>query len=165
MPIFSVLFFRAAGVWRGEEVDLAEAESIDDIADLMRDVAAAHDAEAVEGTMVLLMEADDEWFGVIRVDNHADPRVFLSDVRVIGEYPVATLLLNSGNVHAPEVPEGTGQRPYPDPGGDEDLLADLGTSGTSLLSLAVGEGRLPSDVLADLAARAGFGDVLDTLRV
>ncbi|MBB6174472.1 putative tRNA adenosine deaminase-associated protein [Nocardiopsis mwathae] len=163
MPIFSVLFFRAVGVWRGEVVDLAGTESIDDIADLMRDVAAARDVEAVDGTMVLMMEADDEWFGVIRVDDHADPRVFLSDVRVVGEYPIAALLLDSGDVHAPQQREGTGQQPYPDPGGDEELLADLGTSGKALRSMAVAEGALPGDVLADLADRAGFGDVLDML--
>lgn len=164
MSIFSAVFARAGGDWESGEVDLAEAGSIDDITDLMRDVAGADDPAAAEGVMVLLMEADDEWFGVVRVDDRADPRVFLSDARAVHSNPVAELLLDSGAIHEPEVVEGTGQKPFPEPGGDTELLSDLGTGSADLLALTLGEGLLPADALAVLAERAGFAEALDALR-
>ncbi|QBI56702.1 tRNA adenosine deaminase-associated protein [Streptomonospora litoralis] len=161
MSIFSAVFCSVADEWRGVETDLDDAASIDDVADAMRDSCGL----AADGTMVLFMEADDEWFAVVRVDDHADPRVFLSDVRVVHEHPVAALLLDSGEIEAPEQAEGTGQKPYPKPGGDTDLLGDLGTPSGDLVTLTTSEGLLPGDVLAEIAERAGFGEPLDALRL
>lgn len=165
VSIFSAVFSRFGAGWTGTEIDLEEVESIDDVADLMRDAAGAHDPGAAEGTMVLVLEADDEWFGLVRVDDHGDPRVFLSDVRVVNDHPVAALLLDSGAIQAPEPVEGTGQKPVPDPGGDHEILDDLGTPPADLVSLTLGGGMLPSDVLADIAERAGFSGPLDSLRI
>ncbi|RCV53799.1 tRNA adenosine deaminase-associated protein [Marinitenerispora sediminis] len=164
MSIFSAVFSRSAGAWRGAEVDLADVDGIDDVADLMRDVVGAWDPAAIEGTMLLVLEADDEWFGIVRVDDHADPRVFLSDRRVVHGYPVVGLLLETANPDVAEDAEGTGQTPYPEPVGDSEVLADLGTPGTDLLALTHREGVLPADALAALAERAGFADSLDALR-
>ncbi|MFC3997908.1 tRNA adenosine deaminase-associated protein [Nocardiopsis sediminis] len=165
MSIFSAVFSRSAGGWWGAEAEVAQAGGIDDIADLMRDVVAAHDPDAAEGTMVLMLEADDEWFAVVRVDDHGDPRVFLSDVRVVHEHPVAEILLDTGTIQAPEQAEGTGQKPYPVPGGDDSLLADLGIPATELVELTLSEGLLPGDVLDELSERAGFAERLDALRL
>ncbi|MDA8372565.1 MAG: tRNA adenosine deaminase-associated protein [Nocardiopsaceae bacterium] len=165
MSIFSATFSCSAGAWRGVEADLAEADSIDDIADIMRDAAAAHAPDAVEGTMVLLIEADDEWFALVRVDDHGDPRVFLSDARVVMQHPVAELLLDSGEIHIPEQAEGKGPEPYPDPSGDGEILADLGIPAADLLALTLSEGMLPGDVLAEIAERAGFAAPLEALRL
>ncbi|MBB4935384.1 putative tRNA adenosine deaminase-associated protein [Lipingzhangella halophila] len=165
MSIFAAVFCLSADTWMGTEVDLDGAESIDDVADLMRDVSGAHGPDAAEGTMLLLIEADDEWFGLVRVDDHSDPQVFLSDARVVHEHPVAELLLESGEIEAPEQVEGTGQKPYPNPGGTGALLSDIGTSERDLLSLTLSEGILPGDVLSTVAARAGFADYLDSLRL
>lgn len=161
MSIFSAVFCRAADAWTGVETELDDATTIDDVADVMRDACGV----AAEGTMVLVMEADDEWFAIVRVDDHADPRVFLSDVRVVHENPVAALLLDSGEIDAPEEGEGTGQKPDPQPGGDFRLLDDLGTPASDLVSLTTSEGLLPGDVLTDVAERAGFGDPLEALRL
>jgi putative tRNA adenosine deaminase-associated protein len=165
VSIFAVVFFRSADTWMGIEVDLTEAESIDDVADLMRDATGTHGAEASEETMLLLIEADDEWFGVVRVDDHPDPQVFLTDARVVHEHPLAALLLESGEIEPPEQEEGTGQKPYPAPGGTAELLSDMGTPEQDLLSLTVSEGTLAGDVLSIIAARAGFADYLDSLRI
>ncbi|MUL41255.1 hypothetical protein FZ103_08690 [Streptomonospora sp. PA3] len=161
MSIFSAVFCSVADEWTGVETELDDAASIDDVADTMRDVSGA----AADGTMVLLMEADDEWFAVVRVEDHSDPRVFLSDVRVVHEHPLAALLLDSGEIEAPEPAEGTGQKPYPQPGGDTGLLDDLGTPARDLVSLTTTEGMLPGDVLAEIAERAGFGEPLEALRL
>ncbi|MDA2806145.1 tRNA adenosine deaminase-associated protein [Nocardiopsis suaedae] len=164
MSVFSAVFFRASGEWGAAEVDLADAEGVDDLADAMRDAAGEHAPGAENGTMVLLLEADDEWFGIVRLDDREDPRVFLSDARFVHENDMAALLLDSGQIEAPEQVEGTGQKPLPDPGGDASLLDDLGTASGDLAALALAEGALPADVLAEVAERAGFADRLDALR-
>ncbi|GLU47031.1 tRNA adenosine deaminase-associated protein [Nocardiopsis ansamitocini] len=165
MSIFSVVFSRASRGWTGVEVDLAEVEGIDDVADLMRDTAAALDAD--EATMLLFAEADDEWFGIVRVDDHNDPRVFLSDVRAVQDNPVAELFLEPGAQAQPEDEEGEGaaQTPYPGPVGDTGLLSDLGTTADELMALTLREGLLPADALAVVADRAGFAEALDVMRV
>ncbi|RNL83208.1 tRNA adenosine deaminase-associated protein [Halostreptopolyspora alba] len=165
MSVFAAVFCRSADTWLGTEVDLSGTESIDDVADLMRDVSGVHGPDAAEGTMLLLIEADDEWFGLVRVDDHSDPLVFLSDARVVHEHPLAALLLESGEFEPPEQTEGTGQKPYPDPGGTAALLSDIGIPEDDLLSLTLSEGILPGDVLSTVAERAGFAEDLDSLRL
>ncbi|GAA1107722.1 tRNA adenosine deaminase-associated protein [Nocardiopsis composta] len=165
MSTFSAVFFPAAAGWGAAEVDAADAATIDDLADAVRDAAGAVDPGAAEGTMLLFLEADDEWFGVLRVDDRAEPRVFLSDTRSVHDHPVAALFLESGAITAPEQVEGTGQKPGARPGGDGGLLADLGTPADELLALTTAEGALPADVLAELAERAGFADHFDALRI
>lgn len=140
-----------------------EADGIDDVADLMRDTAA--DAGADEETMLLFAEADDEWFGIVRVDDHSDPRCFLSDGRAVYAHPVAALVAGADGVVEPEDGEGTGRSPHADPCGDPELLADFDTSGEELLALTARGGLLPADALAAVAERAGFAEVLDALRV
>ncbi|MEY9214371.1 tRNA adenosine deaminase-associated protein [Thermobifida halotolerans] len=163
MPVFAAVFSRSWDGWTGTEVDLADLDGIDDVADLMRDAVAAMDAD--EAAVVLLAEADDEWFGIVRIDDNNDPRVFLSDTRVVHNHPTAQLFLESDPVpETEEEPEGTGQTPYPDPVGDTELLADLGTPGDELLALTLREGLLPADALTTVADRAGFAEPLDELR-
>lgn len=161
MSVFSAVFARSPKGWTGAEVDLTDVDSIDDIADLMRDTVAVMNAD--EETMLLFAEADDEWFGIVRVDDREDPRVFLSDSRAVRAHRVAALFLEVDGMDGAEG-EGIGQAPYSDPSGDVELLADLGTSGRELLALTLGEGLLPADALAAAAERAGFAEFLDVLR-
>ena len=96
MPVFAAVFSRSADGWTGTEVDVADLDEIDDVADLMRDVAAA--VEADETAVVLVAEADDEWFGIARIDDTGDPRAFLSDLRVVYGHPAARLFLEDGRL-------------------------------------------------------------------
>ncbi|WP_344968115.1 tRNA adenosine deaminase-associated protein [Salinactinospora qingdaonensis] len=169
MSIFAAVFARSADDWSGIEIDLSDVGGIDDVVDLMRDVVSARDTVAAEGTMILMVEADDEWFGIVRVDDHANPQVFVSDTRVVDGYPIAAVLLETDGqleeAEDPEDAEGTGQTPYPDPAGDSTLLDDLGTPEEDLVALTLREGVLPADALAAVADRAGFADSFDALRI
>src|SRR2546423_14796811 len=60
--------------------------------------------------------------------------------------------------------EDEGTRPVAEPVGDPALLTDLGTSSDVLLELCAEEGLRPADVLTGIAERAGFLDVLASLR-
>lgn len=162
MSTFAAVFAPNGRTWRGTEVDLGDVEAIDDVTDLILDLGTEWGSEMA----LLLVEADDEWFAVVRVDETGtDPRVYLSDGRVVHDHPVAEVLSEAGGLGAPLPVESAGARPDPRPDGDDDLLTDLGVPAEELRSLSVGGGVLPGDVLAVVAERSGFAELLDAMRL
>lgn len=162
MSTFAAVFAPNGKTWRGSEVELGDVRVIDDITDLMLDLATDWGSELT----LLLVEADDEWFAVVRVDeSDPDPRVYLSDGRVVHDHPLAGVLSEAGGLGAPMPVESAGARPDPRPDGDGELLTDLGMTEDELADLSVGGGVLPSDVLAVVAERSGFAELLDSMRL
>jgi putative tRNA adenosine deaminase-associated protein len=150
VPYFSVAFARSDAGWIGTEADLAEVAGVDDITDIMRETAV----ETAGDTVVLLIEQEDEWFAVVRLDDGEDPRVFLSDPRATQTSELAHMLHEQiGDID---------EVPTEDPVGDAGLLSDLGTEPKRLTEL--GERTLPGDALAVIAERAGFAEDYDRLR-
>jgi putative tRNA adenosine deaminase-associated protein len=159
--------------WYGEEIVLDEIEDLDGVVELLREVVGE---EAT--TSLLLVEEDDEWFAVLRIDGEGEPRVFVSDARVITSSEIAALFaeaaaevtaddesdasLDTDEAADDDPDEGT--RADGDPTGDASLLADLGTPPARLLALCAEEGQLPADVISALCEAAGCLDVLDKLR-
>jgi len=150
VPYFSVAFARSDAGWIGTETDLTEVAGVDDIADIMRETAV----ETAGDTGVLLIEEEDEWFAVVRLDDGEDPRVFLSDPRAALSSALAHML----HAQVGEIDE----VPTDDPIGDAALLADLGTTPAKLPEL--GERTLPGDALSVIAEHAGFAEDYDRLR-
>ncbi|WP_150237138.1 tRNA adenosine deaminase-associated protein [Nocardiopsis quinghaiensis] len=162
MSTFAAVFAPNGKTWRGTEVELGDVDVIDDVTDLMLDFATERGSDLA----LLLMEADDEWFAIVRAgDDGREPRVYLSDARVVHDHPLASVLSEAGGLGAPPPSESAGARPNPVPDGDGDLLTDLGMTEDELCSLSVGGGVLPGDVLAVVAERAGFGEILDGMRL
>jgi putative tRNA adenosine deaminase-associated protein len=154
---FAAALVRSNGGWTARELDLDGMQDLEDLTETLRDLDP-------EGVTLLLLEQDDEWLGVVRVDGDDDPRVFLSDRRAVQVSEVAALLWEQDE-EAPVDDDGDeGTRPVAEPVGDAELLADLGTPGEALLGLCAEEGLLPADVLSAVGERAGFLDVLDGLR-
>jgi putative tRNA adenosine deaminase-associated protein len=150
VPYFSVAFARSDAGWIGTEADLAEVAGVDDITDIMRETAV----ETAGDTVVLLIEEEDEWFAVVRLDDGDDPRVFLSDPRATQTSDLAHMLHEQiGDID---------EVPTDDPVGDAGLLTDLGIEAARLTSL--GERTLPGDALSVIAERAGFAEDYDRLR-
>jgi putative tRNA adenosine deaminase-associated protein len=141
---FAAVFAQTPQGWVGTEAVISEAEDVDDIADLMREAAV----ESYGDPVVLLVEEDDEWFAVVRVDGEGDPRAFVSAARGDGLGALLRELVG-------EVPDG-------DAAGEADLLDDLGVAADRLAEL--GERSLPGDALAAIAELAGFGEEFDRLR-
>ena len=162
MAYFAAALARTEGGWTGSELDLSELEDLESLADALRDLSGDGD-----GPALLLLEEDDEYLAVVRVDGGtgslAEPRVFLSDERAVQNSDVAAMLWEEAEEHDDDEEE-EGTRPVAEPVGDAALLADLGTSQDVLLELCAEEGLLPADVLTGVAERAGFLDVLDGLR-
>ncbi|GAB3957801.1 hypothetical protein GCM10029978_001240 [Actinoallomurus acanthiterrae] len=149
MPYFSAVFARGDAGWIGTEPDLSEVTGLEDIADIMREAAV----ETAADTVVLLVEQEDEWFVVVRLDDGEDPRVFLSD----GRAPVGSELAEMLSEQLDTEDVSTD-----DPVGDAELLADLGTTSGALTAL--GERTLPGDALSVVAEGAGFAEEYERLR-
>lgn len=145
--------------WQAWDVDLAEVDDLDGVSELLRETAEPATA------VVLFVEENDEWFGIVRVVGEEDPRVYLSDRRATTTSDLASRVFSDA-LAAPEPGEDDDEssRPEIEPAGDADLLADLGTSGDKLAELTAEEGLLPGDVIAALTEAAGALDVVEALR-
>lgn len=150
MAYFCAAFARTDAGWIGVETDLSEVDGLDDIAGIMREAAV----ETAGETVLLLVEHEDDWFAVVRIDGEEDPRVFLSDGTVAHRVGLAGFLAE----RLPNVERVPAEEPF----GDRDVLTDLGVSPATLTSL--GERTLPGDALSVIAGRAGFAEEYDRLR-
>ena len=147
MPYFAAVFARTEAGWIGTDADLSEIVSLDDATDLMRETAV----EAMGDLVLMLVEEDDTWFAVIRLDGEDEPRVFLSAPEPGRTSKIAALFA-----------EPLGEPPDSEPAGEVTLLDDLGTDADRLIELS--ERALPGDALTIVAEQAGFVDEFDRLR-
>jgi putative tRNA adenosine deaminase-associated protein len=155
------------GKWALEEIEIeaAECETIDDLANVLRDFA--------EPIRLLAIEQDDEYAAIVRLDVDADEadeptRVFLSNGRAADDYPLAEVLADGldeiggdpldGDTDAPEGVHDVA------PFGDAQLLSDLGVSGGTLVELAVREGALPMDLIEAVCERLGCLGQFEAIR-
>ncbi|GAB3668578.1 hypothetical protein GCM10027589_35170 [Actinocorallia lasiicapitis] len=152
MPYFAAVFARTDEGWVATDADLAESEISEDVTDLMREVAL----EASGDPVLLLVEMNDAWFGVVRLDGEEDPRAFVSDATAAQTSGLGELLFELAADETEAKADG-------DPAGDPTLLDDLGVGSERLLEL--GERAVPTDALAELAVGVGFDEELDSLRV
>jgi putative tRNA adenosine deaminase-associated protein len=147
---FTAVLAREGRLWTVHDLDV-DAEA--DLAELTVDLRAV--AEADE-PVLLLVEREDAWWAVVRVDGEEDPRVFVSDIAGASASAYAEVLALSDPDDEEDPAPGTC-------GGDLDVLADLGTPPEALTEMCEDE-MLPMDALAAVAERAGFAEVLDALR-
>ncbi|GAA2790616.1 hypothetical protein [Streptomyces showdoensis] len=173
---FAALLARTEDGWEASDTELDSVETLSDIADLARE-AAADDSE----TVIVFIEQEDAWFGVVRVDGEDDPRVFVSNAaaaarssygeiltsEILGDDPrnadtdVDALDLDGtedgepADALAGEDDEETGVPAAPV--GDRQILADLGLPERELLALE-------SDALGEIAEILGASAVLEAVR-
>jgi putative tRNA adenosine deaminase-associated protein len=148
---FAAVLARTEDGWTAQEVSLESVQTIDDVTELMRDIADESTAS------VLFVEEDDEYVGIVRVTDD-DPRVFLSHPASVADYDLAGILADG-------VTGEDGDYDEDDPLGDPAVVADLGTPARELLALVRHEGTLPSDIITTVCERAGCLDELEALRV
>lgn len=159
MSYFAVVVARTNDEWRAVEVSLEDCESLADIGDVARDVPA--------DVRLVLIEQDDEYAALVRVDEDDEARGFLSDGHAADAYPVAAMiaedLVEIGEdvlIEDEDAPPAHESMPF----GDADIAEDLGTSAGDLLSMCAHEGTLPIDVLVAVCEKAGCGDAFDNVR-
>jgi putative tRNA adenosine deaminase-associated protein len=152
---FTAVLAREGRTWRAHDVDVESIKDRDELTDELR--AVAEDDEPV----LLLVEREDAWWAVVRIDGDDDPRVFVSDGSGAAASSYSELLeldvdADDDEVEVEvEVMDGCA--------GDLDVLGDLGTSPELLREMCDDEVP-PMDALATVAEAAGFAEVLDSLR-
>jgi putative tRNA adenosine deaminase-associated protein len=171
---FAALVAKSSDGWKSSEVELEGVADIDEVADLLRD------ASVDEGPVLLFVEEDDEWFGIVRVDGGiGEPRSFISDARVVPASELAGLvfeeelpeedLLADVDVSLdedaePEEEEEPAVRPDAEPRGASDVLADFGITAAELLAMCAEEGMLPADVISAVCERLGCAEEIEVYR-
>ncbi|MEO7745203.1 MAG: hypothetical protein ABIV05_03140 [Actinomycetota bacterium] len=74
MAYFTAVIARSGADWRSVDVDVEDAETLDELAELLR--AARRD-----GPVLAVLEREDDWFALVRVDgDDDDARSFVSDL-------------------------------------------------------------------------------------
>jgi putative tRNA adenosine deaminase-associated protein len=160
MSAFAAVLARRGDRWRAAEVDLDECESVADIADLASDFPGE--------LRLVLIEQDDEYAAIIRVDDEGDePRAFLSDGHAADAFQLAAVIAEDLDEIGEDELDGDEDAPPAHdsaPFGDAEIVEDLGTSPSDLLAMCAHEGTLPMDVLVAVCEKAGCGEAFDDLR-
>ncbi|MGV9274527.1 tRNA adenosine deaminase-associated protein [Streptomyces griseosporeus] len=177
---FAALLARTEDGWEASDTELDDVETLSDLADLARE------ASPDEDTVLVLIEQEDAWFGVVRVDGEEDPRVFVSNAAVAARSSYGELLLTDellgrepgddddadldsldldgtedgepedGSEPADGDLDGGTEVPH-GPVGDRQILDDLGVSEKDLLALQ-------GDALSEIADALGASDILEAVR-
>jgi putative tRNA adenosine deaminase-associated protein len=159
MSAFAAVVSRTNDRWRAVEVSLEDCESLLDLGDVARDVPGQ--------VRLLLIEQDDEYAAIVRVDDDDEARGFLSDGHAADAYPLAALLVED-LVEIGEDPLSDDEDAPPAhdsiPFGDAEIAEDLGTSAADLLAMCAHEGTLPIDVLVAVCEKAGCGQAFEDVR-
>ncbi|MCG7204098.1 hypothetical protein [Streptomyces arenae] len=173
---FAALLARTEDGWEASDTELDDVETLSDLADLARE--SAPDAD---DTVLVFIEQEDAWFGVVRVDGEEDPRVFVSNAAAAARSSYGELLLTDemlgrepkddvadldaldldgtedGEPETEDDDDADGSAVPSGPVGDAGILDDLGVSAKELLTLE-------EDALGDIAEALGASDVLETVR-
>ncbi|MER6995235.1 hypothetical protein [Streptomyces sp. NPDC000410] len=178
---FAALLARTEDGWEASDTELDDVETLSDLTDLARE------ASVDEDTVLVFIEQEGAWFGVVRVEGEEDPRIYVSDAAAAarssyGEILTIELLggdqddddadLDSLDLDGTEdgepVAENEEETDADDeavsaefvpsgPAGDLEILADLGMSVKTLLTLG-------TDALPEIADALGAAEVLEAVR-
>ena len=180
---FAALLARTEDGWEASDTELDDVETLADLADLARE--AATDDEPV----LVCIEQEGEWFGVVRIEGEDDPRVFVSDAAAAMRSSYGEILLSDELLgREPEDPDALDQ--LVDLDGTEDGEPDMKEETTEpdgerteasehtppgpigdaglLADLGMANAGLlsltPGDALNEIADALGCTDVLEAVR-
>ncbi|MFI9601872.1 tRNA adenosine deaminase-associated protein [Streptomyces sp. NPDC004069] len=175
---FAALLARTEDGWEASDTELDDVETLADLADLAREASTDDD------TVLVLIEQEGAWFGVVRLDGEDDPRIYVSDAAAAARSSYGEILLTDellGREPGDDGPDldsldldGTedGEPESTDddeesssaeaithsPLGDGEILDDLGVDAKELRTLD------PEDALNSIAEALGASEVLETVR-
>ncbi|MFJ7042328.1 hypothetical protein CTU88_17900 [Streptomyces sp. JV178] len=172
---FAALLARTEDGWEASDTELDDVETLSDLADLAREASPDDD------TVLVLIEQEDAWFGVVRIDGEDDPRIYISDAAAAARSSYGEILLTDellGKEPGDDGPDldsldldGTEDGEPDDddddtaaeavphsPVGDTEILDDLGVSEKELRALDA------DDALNSIAEALGASEVLETVR-
>ncbi|CAM5402111.1 tRNA adenosine deaminase-associated protein [Streptomyces tanashiensis] len=174
---FAALLARTEDGWEASDTELDDVETLSDLAELAREASD-------DDTVIVFIEQEDAWFGIVRIEGEEDPRIYVSDGAAAarssyGEMLTRELLGDDLDDLDDELEtldlDGTEDGEPLDldeddeagsvaaeavpaaPVGDRLILADLGMPPEDLLAL-------DSDALAEIADALGAAEVLEAVR-
>ncbi|MET9761166.1 hypothetical protein ABZ016_19210 [Streptomyces sp. NPDC006372] len=177
---FAALLARTEDGWEASDTELDDVETLSDLADLARE------ASPDEDTVLVLIEQEDAWFGVVRVDGEDDPRIYVSDAAAAARSSYGEILLTDEllgrdpddgddldalDLDGTEDGESDGDDESDDgdgaagsaelvphgPVGDAQILDDLGVTEKELRSMS-------ADAVTEIAESLGASETLETVR-
>ncbi|WJV51361.1 tRNA adenosine deaminase-associated protein [Streptomyces flavofungini] len=183
---FAALLARTEDGWEASDTELDDVETLSDLTDLARE-AAAGITGADDDTVLVFIEQEDAWFGVVRVDGEEDPRIYVSDAAAAARSAYGEILLTDemlgrdpdaeadalealnldgtedGESETADEGDGDAADASADavpsgPLGDRQILSDLGVPEKDLLGLESG------DALNEIADILGAAEFLETVR-
>ena len=170
---FTAVMARSAAAWKARDVEVDETSSLDDLADALRGVAIG------DQPVLAVVEHEDEWFAIIRVDGEDEPRLFVSDLYAASRSSYGELLAPAADVDddsddgSDEAADGDDEDEDGDAepeeitvdawAGETDLLDDLGVGGKALRKLVEEHADDPGFVLGEIGEAVGFSDLLEAL--
>ncbi|MEV0908732.1 tRNA adenosine deaminase-associated protein [Streptomyces hokutonensis] len=175
---FAALLARTEDGWEASDTELDDVESMSDLA------ALAREASPEDDTVLVLIEQEDAWFGVVRIDGEDDPRIYVSDAAAAARSSYGEILLTDellgrdpddddvvdldsldldgtedGDSEEDDDEDGTSAEAVPhSPVGDSQILDDLGVGEKELRQLDA------DDALSSIAEALGASEVLETVR-
>ncbi|MEU7565810.1 tRNA adenosine deaminase-associated protein [Streptomyces fradiae] len=172
---FAALLTLTEDGWVASDTELDDVETLADL------IGLARDASPDDDPVLVFIEQEDAWFGIIRVEGEDDPRIFVSDGAAAarssyGEILTKELLgddrgddtadldaldLDGTETGEPddteEETQAVGETVPAAPVGDRQILDDLGMSEKELLALG-------TDALSEIADALGASEMLETVR-
>ncbi|MGI5481937.1 hypothetical protein [Streptomyces lavendofoliae] len=174
---FAALLARTEDGWEASDTELDDVETLSDLTELAREASVDDD------TVIVFIEQEDAWFGIVRVEGEDDPRIYVSDGAAAARSSYGEILTKEllGDVQEDDGPDldaldldGTedGEPDEDDdeeesavaaeavpaePVGDRLILADLGLSQKELMAL-------DTDALSEIADALGAAEVLEAVR-
>ncbi|MEU1467274.1 hypothetical protein ABZ434_03470 [Streptomyces sp. NPDC005761] len=181
---FAALLARTEDGWEASDTELDDVETLSDLTDLARE------ASVDEDTVLVFIEQEDAWFGVVRVDGEEDPRIFVSNASAAARSSYGEILLTDellgrepgaeDSIAAleelvgldgtedgePETPDNSTDDDDDGPDPDAVPAGPLGDTGV-LSDLGLPEAELlmlRTDAMAEIADALGAAEVLETVR-
>jgi putative tRNA adenosine deaminase-associated protein len=175
---FAALLARTEDGWEASDTELDDVETLSDLADLAREACPDED------TVLVLIEQEDGWFGVVRVDGEEDPRIYVSDATAAARSSYGEILLTDellGREPGDDGPDldaldldgtedgepddagdgdadaGSAEAVPHGPVGDAQILEDLGVTEKELRAMS-------EDALTEIAEALGASETLETVR-
>ncbi|MET9734225.1 hypothetical protein ABZZ79_27350 [Streptomyces sp. NPDC006458] len=175
---FAALLARTEDGWEASDTELDDVETLSDLADLARESSGDED-----DTVLVFIEQEESWFGIVRVDGEDDPRIYVSDAAAAARSSYGEILLTDellgrdpgdddlDSLDLDGTEDGDDEDSADDaesagvsadavphgPVGDAGILDDLGISEKELRTLS-------DDALGVIAEALGAAEVLETVR-
>jgi putative tRNA adenosine deaminase-associated protein len=169
VPYFTAVLARIGSGWKARDVEVDDAGDLHVLAASLRSVAVD------DQPVLAVVEHEDEWFALVRVDGEEDPRLFVSNLGAAIHSHYGELLSPAAEVDLAvdevdeeddgEEPDDDAEpKPPPAWAGEVDLLEDFGVTGSTLKALVQQNGDDPGAVLAEVGETVGFAELLEALR-